>query len=37
MSTFEIVIAIINVNIGGIAGFLPANQTTEVNLEAKEV
>ena len=29
--------AILNVNIGDIVDFLQTNQTTEVNLEAKEV
>ena len=37
LETLGKICAILNVNIGDIVDFLPANQTTEVNLEAKEV
>ena len=35
LETLGKICAILNVNIGDIVDFLPTNQTTEVNLEAK--
>ena len=37
LETLGKICAILNANIGDIVDFLPTNQTTEVNLEAKEV
>lgn len=37
LETLGKICAILNVNIGDIVDFLQTNQTTEVNLEAKEV
>ena len=37
LETLGKICAILNVNIGDIVDFLLTNQTTEVNLEAKEV
>ena len=37
LETLGKICAILNVNIGDIVDFLPTNQTTEVNLETKEV
>ena len=37
LETLGKICAILNANIGDIVDFLPTNQTTEVNLETKEV